>query len=101
MRSTPQFGAYSWFSAGEVLSHHGPQTDALVRAQAYDYTEWDEPRRSTTEALTDIFDSAPGAASIRSGGRPCCIDEGADMDTAIPVRDQSHADCEVAIKGSM
>ena len=100
MRSTPQSGAYSRFGAGQVPSRRGPRTDALVRAQACDYTEGDEPRRSTAEALADMFDNAPSAASVRSGGRPCCVDEGADTDPAIPVRDQSRADCEVAIKES-
>jgi hypothetical protein len=95
MRSTPQFGAYSRFGAGQVPSRRGPRTDAFVRAQAYDYTEGDEPRCSTAEALADIFDIAPSAVSVR-----CCVDEGADTDTAIPVHDQSRADCEVAIKES-
>ena len=100
MRSTPQLGAYSRFGAGQVPPRRGPRTDALVRGQTYDYTEGDEPRPSTAEALADIFDNAPSAASVRSGGRPCCVDEGADTDTAIPVHDQSRADYEVAIKES-
>ena len=54
----------------------------------------------TAEALADIFDNAPSTASIRSGGRPCCVGEGADTDTAIPVGDQSRADCEAAVKES-
>jgi len=49
----------------------------------------------------DIFDSAPSIASVRSSGRPCCINEGADIDTAIPVHDQSYANYEVAIKKSI
>jgi len=100
MRSTPQFGAYSRFGAGQVPSRRGPRTDALVRAQAGDYTEGDEPRRSTAEALADMFDNAPSAASVRGGGRPCCVDEGANTDRAISVGDQSRAYCEMAIKES-
>jgi hypothetical protein len=100
IRSTPQFGAYSRFGAGQVPSRRGPRTDALVLAQAYDYVEGDEPRRSTAEALADIFDNAPSAASVRNGGRPCGVDEGADTDRAIPVRDQSRADCEATTKES-
>lgn len=84
---------------GSGPSCRGAGTDALVCApQAYDYMEVDEA--PTAEAFADIFNNAPNAASVRSGGRPCGVDEGADTDTAIPVGDQSRADCEAAIKES-
>ena len=73
MKSTLQFSTYSWFGMGKVPSCHSPHTDALMCAQAYNYMEWDKPRHSTAEALTDIFGS-PIPIVLSEGGFPMFTD---------------------------
>lgn len=90
--SSPQFGAnsHSGVGAGQLPpSSCRPGLDVTVtapRAQVRDYTDRDTPMCSTAAALADLFDIAPRAASVRSGGRPSVVDT---HGTTIPVGDQA------------